>query len=39
VDGTSIGLVSLYLIIFIGLLSGALWLVNRRNIQKVVAAH
>jgi uncharacterized protein len=39
VDGASVGLVSLYLIIFIGLLAGALWLVNRHNIQKVVTAH
>jgi uncharacterized protein len=33
VDGTSVGLVSLYLLVFTGLLSGALWLVNRRNVQ------
>lgn len=39
VDGTSVGLVSLYLIAFIGLLSGALWLVNRRNVQKMAIAH
>ena len=39
VDGTSVGLVSLYLIAFIGLLAGALWLVNRRNVQKMAIAH
>jgi uncharacterized membrane protein YraQ (UPF0718 family) len=39
VDGTSIGLVSLYLIAFLALLSGALWLVNRRNVQKLATAH
>jgi hypothetical protein len=39
VDGTGIGLVSLYLIIFIGLLSGALWIVSRRNIQKMAISH
>jgi uncharacterized protein len=33
VDGTSVGLVSLYLLVFTGLLSGALWLVNRSNVQ------
>lgn len=39
VDGGSMGLVALYLFAFIGLLTGALWLVNRRNIQKMAAAH
>lgn len=39
VDGASIGLVTLYLIAFLALLSGALWLVNRRNIQKFATAH
>jgi hypothetical protein len=39
VDGASMGVVSLYLVIFIGLLSGALWLVNRHNIQKMAIAH
>jgi hypothetical protein len=39
VDGASMGLVSLYLVIFIGLLSGALWLVNRHNVQKMAVAH
>lgn len=36
VDGAGIGLVFLYLLIFLALLSGALWLVNRRNVQKMV---
>ncbi len=31
VDGASIGLVALYLFIFLALLSGLLWFVNRRN--------
>lgn len=39
VDGASIGLVSLYLIVFIALLSGTLWFVNRHNVQKMVTAH
>jgi uncharacterized membrane protein YraQ (UPF0718 family) len=39
VDGASVGLVALYLALFLSMLSGALWLVNRRNVQKAVAAH
>ncbi len=35
VDGASLGLVSLYLVAFISMLAGALWLANRRNIQKM----
>ena len=38
VDGAGVGLVSLYLLVFIGLLSGALFLVNRRNLQKLAIA-
>jgi uncharacterized membrane protein YraQ (UPF0718 family) len=34
VDGTSIGVVTLYLVIFLALLSGSLWFVNRRNEQR-----
>jgi len=34
VDGASIGLVSLYLVIFLALLSALLWFVNHRNEQK-----
>ena len=34
VDGASIGLVSLYLIVFLALLSALLWFVNHRNEQK-----
>ncbi|NTV38110.1 MAG: permease, partial [Anaerolineales bacterium] len=37
VDGASIGLVTIYLIIFLTLLSGLLWFVNRRNEQKSVS--
>jgi uncharacterized membrane protein YraQ (UPF0718 family) len=36
-DGPSIGLVLLYLFILLALLSGALWLVNRRNVQQMAA--
>lgn len=36
VDGTSIGLVTLYLIVFLAILAAALWLVNRRNSLTVV---
>lgn len=39
IDGTSMGLVGLYLLIFLALLSGALWLANRRNVQKMAVAH
>jgi hypothetical protein len=31
VDGASVGMVTLYLVIFLALLSGLLWIVNRRN--------
>ena len=37
VDGASIGLVSLYLVIFLALLSTLLWFVNRRNEQKTTS--
>ena len=39
VDGASVGLVTLYLILFLALLSGSLWLVNRRNVQRMATAH
>jgi len=39
VDGTSIGLVVIYLAAFLTLLSGMLWFVNRRNVQKMATAH
>jgi hypothetical protein len=38
VDSASIGLVAVYLIIFLGMLSGALWLVNRRNVTRMVTS-
>lgn len=38
VDGASIGLVVLYLIAFLALLSGSLWFVNRRNVQRMATA-
>lgn len=37
VDGAGIGLVVLYLVIFLAVLSGLLWFVNRRNEQKSTA--
>jgi uncharacterized protein len=39
VDGSGIALVSLYLLIFISLLSGVLWLVSRRNAHHLETAH
>lgn len=39
VDGASVGLVALYLIVFLALLSGILWFVNRHNVQKMATAH
>ena len=37
VDGVGIGLVALYLCLFLALLSASLWLVNRRNVQNAAA--
>ena len=37
VDGVGIGLVALYLCLFLALLSASLWLVNRRNAQRAAA--
>jgi len=39
IDGTSIVFVALYLLAFLAMLSGLLWLVNRRNIQNVATVH
>ncbi len=39
VDGASVALVALYLGAFLALLSGLLWFVNRRNVQKMATAH
>jgi len=39
VDGASLGLVSLYLIIFLAALAGIMWLVNRRNVESTQYAH
>jgi len=39
VDGTSLGVVTLYLVGFLAILSAILWLVNRRNEVKTVTAH
>jgi hypothetical protein len=39
VDGASIALVSLYLISFLAVLAGIMWLVERRNMKAALAAH
>jgi hypothetical protein len=39
VDGTSLGLVSLYLVTFLAVLAGIMWLVNRRNAETTIVAH
>jgi uncharacterized membrane protein YraQ (UPF0718 family) len=39
VDGASILLVSTYLVVFLAALAGIMWLINRRNVETVVAAH
>jgi uncharacterized membrane protein YraQ (UPF0718 family) len=39
VNGTGIGLVALYLVLFLGTLSGILWLVNHRTMPKAAAQH
>ncbi|MCK4976448.1 MAG: permease [Anaerolineales bacterium] len=39
VDGTSIGLVAFYLVLFLAALAGTMWLVNRRNAESVATAH
>lgn len=39
VDGASVGVVGMYLVLFIAILAGALWLVNRHNVQKMAAVH
>ncbi len=36
INGTSLGLVALYLVAFLALLAGALWLINRRKEQKEI---
>jgi uncharacterized membrane protein YraQ (UPF0718 family) len=36
VDGTSIGLVSIYLALFLALLSGIFWFINHQNVRKAV---
>jgi hypothetical protein len=39
VDGASVGLVALYLAVFLAMLSGALWFVNHHNVQRMATAH
>ena len=39
VDGASLGLVALYLSLFLAALAGIMWLVDRRNGEAAIAAH
>lgn len=39
VDGASVALVAVYLVLFLALLSALLWIVNRRNAQNMATAH
>ncbi|MFT3892687.1 MAG: permease [Anaerolineales bacterium] len=39
IDGASIALVISYLLAFLALLTGLLWFVNRRNVQRVATVH
>ncbi|MGZ9166427.1 MAG: permease [Anaerolineales bacterium] len=39
VDGTSVVMVALFLVVFLALLSTVLWFVSRRNAQKMIAVH
>ncbi len=39
VDGASLGLVALYLTLFLAILAGILWLVNRRNAETAIVTH
>ncbi len=39
VDGTSVGMVALYLVLFLAALAGIMWLVNRRNVESIATAH
>jgi len=36
VDGASVGLVTLYLLVFLAILAGTLWWVNRRNTMAAI---
>jgi len=39
VDGASLGLVSIYLVLFLAVLAGIMWLVNRRNAETAIVAN
>ncbi len=39
VNGASIGMVSLYLVIFLSLLAGLFWFINRQTMREAVAGH
>jgi len=39
VDGASLGLVSIYLVLFLAVLAGIMWLVNRQNAETAIVAH
>jgi hypothetical protein len=39
VNGTSIGLVSIYLLLFLGLIAGLFWIIEKRNLQQIAMEH
>lgn len=39
VDGAGVGMIAIYLVLFLSALSGVLWMVNRRNLHKAALAH
>jgi len=39
VNGTSIGLVSIYLLLFLGLIAGFFWIIEQRNVQQAATEH
>jgi uncharacterized membrane protein YraQ (UPF0718 family) len=39
VNGTSIGLVSTYLLLFLGLIAGLFWIIEKRNLRQIATEH
>jgi hypothetical protein len=39
IDGASLGVVALYLAMFLAALTGIIWLINRRSEDSVAVAH
>lgn len=39
VNGMSIGLVSLYLVLFLGLIAGLFWMIEKRNVKQIALEH